>query len=132
MVQNLIVERFKLAFRWEEREFKVYRLLVGKGGPKLRRSAVTGEENDQEDPMAALVVAAKAGVGANGCPTLDASSHAAFGRGTCMTYVGWSMAELAQKTLSLAIGAETGGGWAHVIDETGLRGRFEFRPRCAR
>jgi uncharacterized protein (TIGR03435 family) len=36
------------------------------------------------------------------------------------------MADLAQKTLSLAIGSETGGGWAHVLDETGLRGRFDF------
>jgi uncharacterized protein (TIGR03435 family) len=76
--------------------------------------------------MTAMAVAAKAGAGANGCPVLDASIHAAVGRGACMTYVGWSMAELARQTLSLAIGSETGGGWAHVIDETGLRGRFDF------
>ena len=44
-----------------------------------------------------------------------------------MTYVGWSMPEFANLTLGMAISHETGGRtWAHVIDDTGLSGRFDF------
>jgi uncharacterized protein (TIGR03435 family) len=41
MLQRLIVERFKLAVQWEERDLKVYRLRVATGGAKLKASAVT-------------------------------------------------------------------------------------------
>ena len=41
------------------------------------------------------------------------------------------MPELAQLTLGMAIKNETGGrNWAHVIDETGLSGRFDFSLAC--
>jgi uncharacterized protein (TIGR03435 family) len=127
MLRNLLVSRFKLAVQWEERDFKVYRLVIGQGGAKLKPSAVSEAGDDQDNPLSVQVMAAKAGVDSRGCPVLPPSRRAAIGRNACMTYVGWSIPELAQMTLAMAIGNETGKrSWAHVIDETGLIGRFDF------
>src|ERR1035438_637147 len=38
MLQNLLVERFKLALHHETKELPMYALVVGKGGPKLKES----------------------------------------------------------------------------------------------
>jgi uncharacterized protein (TIGR03435 family) len=43
MMQNLLVERFKLSMHRDNREQSVYALVVGKGGPKLK-DAAPGEE----------------------------------------------------------------------------------------
>ncbi len=39
MLQKLLAERFKLAFHRDKKELSVYALTVGKGGPKLTKSA---------------------------------------------------------------------------------------------
>ena len=38
MLQNLLIERFKLALHRETKELPMYALVVGKGGPKLKES----------------------------------------------------------------------------------------------
>jgi uncharacterized protein (TIGR03435 family) len=42
MYQNLLVERFKLASHRETKPVPAYELSVGKGGPKMKKSAATG------------------------------------------------------------------------------------------
>src|ERR1039458_10122897 len=39
MLQTLLVERFQLKLRWEQRETALYALMVGKNGPKLNKVA---------------------------------------------------------------------------------------------
>jgi uncharacterized protein (TIGR03435 family) len=39
MKQNLLIERFKLAYHREKKEMLVYELVVAKGGPKMKESA---------------------------------------------------------------------------------------------
>jgi uncharacterized protein (TIGR03435 family) len=39
MLQNLLVERFKLSLHHEKKEVQMYDLVVAKGGPKLKESA---------------------------------------------------------------------------------------------
>jgi len=39
MLQNLLVERFKLRFHWQTAERPGFRLVVGKNGPKLKQAA---------------------------------------------------------------------------------------------
>lgn len=39
MLQNLLVERFRISMHWETRDEPVYALVAGKGGPKLKKSA---------------------------------------------------------------------------------------------
>jgi uncharacterized protein (TIGR03435 family) len=46
MLQNLLKERFQLAFHFETKVIPVYELVVGKNGPKLKESL------DQSDPAA--------------------------------------------------------------------------------
>ena len=48
MLQNLIVERFQLAYRRETKEMDAFDLVVGKGGFKLRESV----EEPQGEPRA--------------------------------------------------------------------------------
>jgi uncharacterized protein (TIGR03435 family) len=38
MMQNLLIERFKLAFHREKKEMQAYELVVAKGGPKMKES----------------------------------------------------------------------------------------------
>ncbi len=42
MLRNLLTERFRLASHHQSKEMPAYRLLIGKNGPKLRRSQATG------------------------------------------------------------------------------------------
>jgi len=130
MLQNLLVERFKLAVDWEEREFRVYRLVVAPGGPKLTPSAVT-EAGDDWDLPSAMAIGQQAKLDAHGCPILPPNRRFSSGRNNCTRYVGESMQEFAAK-LGMMIANETGanfgprGSWAHVVDATGLGGRFDF------
>jgi uncharacterized protein (TIGR03435 family) len=43
MLQNLLIERFKIKLHRESREFPVYALVVAKGGPKLKEAAAETE-----------------------------------------------------------------------------------------
>ena len=47
MLQTLLTERFQLTLRRETKEMSVYAVVVGKGGPKLKKAAV--EEKDCPD-----------------------------------------------------------------------------------
>jgi uncharacterized protein (TIGR03435 family) len=126
MLQRLLVERFKLVVLWEEKDLKVYTLTVASGGAKLKASAVTSGGPDDDDPAVALA-GNSTEVDSRGCPLLAPTRRAARGRDGCTTYVGYSMRELAQLALAMAIKYETGTrNWAHVMDETGLSGRFDF------
>jgi uncharacterized protein (TIGR03435 family) len=49
MVQGLLAERLNLALHWEEREFPIYELLVGKNGPKLQRAKPDAKAGSRSD-----------------------------------------------------------------------------------
>ena len=40
MIQNLLLSRFKLAYDWTEKDFKVYKLTAAPGGATLKPSGV--------------------------------------------------------------------------------------------
>lgn len=127
MLQNLLVQRFRIEFDWQEKDFKVYRLTVAPGGHKLKRSAVDHDEDLWDNPLYSTVAAQQAGTDAQGCLVLPPGHRASAGKNTCTSYVGWSMLEFAID-LGRMVAAETGAraSWAHVIDETGLTGWFDF------
>lgn len=54
MLQNLLVERFKLTIQWDEKEFRVYRLVIAEGGSKLKFSAVSEAGEDDYNYAAAV------------------------------------------------------------------------------
>ena len=45
MVQNLLAKRFEFASHWEDRAMRVYELVVGKSGPKLRNASPSSGQN---------------------------------------------------------------------------------------
>jgi uncharacterized protein (TIGR03435 family) len=61
MLQNLLVERFKLTFHNEKKEMQVYELMVAKNGPKLKESV-------EEPPSAEAAKAGGPDAGALGAP----------------------------------------------------------------
>ena len=50
MLQNLLVERFKLKFHREKKDLPVYALVTGKNGPKLEKSEDNGLEGPPDAP----------------------------------------------------------------------------------
>lgn len=96
MLQNLIVERFKLKFHWETTERPGFRLVVGKNGPKLQPS--TSDES-------VAMFGAKRRCCAQGVP-ID------------MTVRGYSMRVLANVLSNIGPGP--------VVNQTGLKGEFDF------
>jgi uncharacterized protein (TIGR03435 family) len=111
MLQNLLIERFRLAVHHESREMPVYELVVAKGGPKLK------ESGDAPAEVAPLTPAP---------PKLDKDGYPILnGRGTSMMngkarmfYPGWTTAQIAG-LLSNHVGHP-------VTDATGLKWKYEF------
>jgi uncharacterized protein (TIGR03435 family) len=121
MMQNLLVDRFKLSFHTVTKEFPLYELVVGKNGHKLKPSV---EDSSAANPSH------DAGPGRGGPPPLGKDGFPVIppgGRGMMMMSMGGplkmagnlqSMTDLADM-LANQIGTP-------VVDKTGLTGTFSF------
>jgi uncharacterized protein (TIGR03435 family) len=126
MFQNLLLKRFK-------RDFRTYHLVVAQGGPKLKLSAVGDPGDDEDDPASVLGSHKQPTADSHGCPVLPPTRPgfaASEGGSNCATFVGYSISELVAK-LEEYVAAEAGTTFgqsprAHIIDDTGLSGRFDF------
>jgi len=89
MWQNLLAERFHLAYHFEEKDSVVYNLVVAQGGPKLK------EASPQADDVKRL----QARADANGCPILHPRpgglEMARFGRVVCYVFSAVTVQDLA-------------------------------------
>jgi uncharacterized protein (TIGR03435 family) len=101
MLQALLRDRFKLVVRRETREVPVWALTVRKGGPKLRPSDPA--ESDDGAPR----TPARAG------GSEQSGGHIVF-QNESMPDLAWALSR------TMAVGARV------VVDETGLRGRYDF------
>ncbi len=114
MEQNLLAERFKMAFHREPKEMPVYELIVGKGGPKFKEAAKdaavksNGEilPKDKEDLPAGYERTV------HGYRMLMKSGQVKIHAD------GETMQELASSLWSVA--------GRPVVDRTGLTGEYEF------
>ena len=128
MLQNLLAERFKLAYHFEKKEMQVYDLVVGKNGVKMKPSP-------PEEPPPASGAGGPAtpppsdgprqspSMGPDGFPIMavrrNSSSISMMGNGG--TRVTTSDATLAQIAMFLS---NTLG--RPVIDSTGLAGKYDY------
>jgi uncharacterized protein (TIGR03435 family) len=121
MLQNLLVERFKLTLHHQEKEMPIYELVVGKSGPKLKEAGA--KDARPEAAPAPPVGAAGYGKDRDGYPVFQpgetgtkvADSHAR------MHYAPMTMEQLAVE-LSGHVGRT-------VKDATGLEGRYDISLR---
>ncbi len=127
MLQNLLLSRFRLAYDWTEKDFRVYKLAVAPGGSKLKTSGVP-ETAAGDDPDLDLVTGyAAAELDSRGCPILPPTRRASKSQKTCTTWVGWTVPEFSH-FLGMMVTRETAesGANAYSVDHTGLTGRFDF------
>jgi len=102
MLQNLLAERFKLAFHYQKKEMAAYDLVAGKGGSKLTQPPPVTEPA----PSAA------------GSPVQKATKIARGGG-----LINWDTHDWSMDTLVMRIGQQIG---RPVFDATGLTGKYDF------
>jgi uncharacterized protein (TIGR03435 family) len=107
MLQALLADRFKLVVRRETREVPVYALTIAKGGPKLHPSDVS--ESEGAGP--------RTPAGAGGVE--PRSGHLIF-KNESMPDFAWAL------TRTAGIGDRV------VVDDTGLKGRYDFELKYER
>jgi uncharacterized protein (TIGR03435 family) len=111
MLQNLLAERFHLVLHHETRIFPAYELVVDKGGPKLKESAV--QPDDGAPPTGLRTTVVHAGVrdiSLKGGTTTDLASRLE------MTLLDGQMIQTQNMSLPRP----------RVVDKTGLTGRYTF------
>jgi uncharacterized protein (TIGR03435 family) len=101
MLQTLLSDRFKLVLRKETKEIPVYALIVARSGVKLHPSSPSGDRADSS----------RTGSGPGGIE--PKSGHLIF-RGESMSEFAWALSRI------------TDIGDRVVIDDTGLRGNYDF------
>ncbi|HEY6340342.1 MAG TPA: TIGR03435 family protein [Bryobacteraceae bacterium] len=116
MLQNLLLDRFKIKLHHETKEFPLYELSVAKNGPKLKASVADPNVNQNDPPPGALPQ------GKDGFPQLPPGRKGLFMMfrpdGFHLAAMVQSMSEIAQ-ALSDQVGSV-------VVDKTGLTGTYEF------
>jgi uncharacterized protein (TIGR03435 family) len=124
MLQNLLIERFKLAYHFEKKDSDVYDLALVKSGPKLKQSQPeSASATAAAQPIARPAPGPKA-VLPDGCPVPSRRTGVSqVGRNgvQCVTGLNASSAELATFLSGLVS--------APVADTTGLKGVYDFRFR---
>ena len=116
MIQNLLIERFKLAVHHDTKEMPIYELSVAKNGPKLRDSA-----GPVEMPQGGPRPFAPPKPGAEGPPALPEGRFPMMvmsPRGARWRLVDESMPDFAQQ-LQPQVGRP-------VTDATGLKGKYDI------
>lgn len=130
MLQNLLVERFRLVLRHEARILQVYELVIAKNGPKLKESVDT----PSPDPSSAGPPP-KVERDANGMVKRDADGFPKLPPGRPLFIRSFGPGRVnhwaaQQQTIpmfaqQLSLGNLAAG--RQVIDKTGLTGKYDFR-----
>jgi uncharacterized protein (TIGR03435 family) len=118
MLQNLLKERFKLSLHREAVESSGYALVVGRGGSKLKETAGPPRESERNNTEKGSV---SLQTQKDGFPELFPRSNmgGTFNGGTArIRFRDYPLSDLVQQ-LSFALAV-------HVIDQTGLTGKYDF------
>lgn len=119
MLQNLLRERFGLAFHMTKHEIDAYTLVVAKGGLKLKPAAPpNGPLPDDVDAHYARAV------DQNGFPKL-APGYSAWARTGATTTTG-AIRITVKKSSPAVLVAAIGRGVVEISDKTGLTGPYDF------
>jgi uncharacterized protein (TIGR03435 family) len=130
MLQNLLLERFRLAFHMQTKSVQGYELTVGPGGSKLKESVA-------DAPEAAPQPGVAFGVDKDGFPILPPGVHQGVRQSNGHVYTRFadtSVAEFVKVLASIPSAAsmvklsdhESRGAPTTVLDKTGLTGSYDF------
>jgi uncharacterized protein (TIGR03435 family) len=123
MLQDLLIERFRIQLHHETRTFPGYELTVRQGGSKLKPPADPDAPESDEGPAG--------GTDKEGFPLLPTGHGKGVvmaGTGVYAKFQNCTLGELIpylRSFLKLAAGAETN----HVVDKTGLDGKYDYTLR---
>jgi uncharacterized protein (TIGR03435 family) len=148
MLQNLLIDRFKITMHYVKKDFEVYEMTVAKGGLKMKPStavpnpvpAVAPAQADSRAVQAqaeTMLAQLRANVGkanvvdADGFPALQEGNTPAL-RG--VTVNGRQMINARGQSMSGIVRTmQSGlGSGARVVDKTGLTGLYDFKLQYAR
>ncbi len=119
LLQSLLAERFNLKFHRDTRELPIYFLVVGKNGPKLRKSEIQADQLNNDPPSKSPQS------GDPSSPTQSADSRPR-GKGAMIRMTrGQVSAEMAPVSQLASLLAQQLG--RPVVDKTGLEGLFDFK-----
>jgi bla regulator protein blaR1 len=119
MMLPVLEDRFGLKFHHEMKELEVYTLVVAKGGPKMKESAIKSGADLPPPPLPpAGAVGPPGGGGAKGAPGGPRTLMRMSTQGMTMDARASTMDSLA-RLISQQLGAT-------VVDKTGLTGRYDF------
>jgi uncharacterized protein (TIGR03435 family) len=123
MLQNLLIDRFKLAYHFEKKGSDAYDLLIAKNGPKLKETEPQPGPATAEAGPGSGPAASPPKVGANGCPIPSrqrgtVSMLMGIGSSMCAGGTAAPISELA-RFLSSVVG--------HPVDDaTGLKNLYDI------
>lgn len=123
MLRNLLAERFQLTLHHATKEFSGYALVVAKGGSKLKQSAGPLTEAEKTEPSASGGLSME--LEKDGFPRLFPGRNMGGhyderdeGDEVRIRFRDYSLSDLAQQ-LSFPL-------LTHVVDKTGMMGKFDF------
>jgi uncharacterized protein (TIGR03435 family) len=126
MLQNLLAERFKLALHRETKELPMYALVVSGKGSRLKPSTAT--ETSSPPPLPPPPGKGGLKIGADGCPEMPPVPSGRAGNFMIMTPSGACMISNGQTLEGLATQLSNQFD-RPVIDQTGLKGKYDFKLR---
>jgi uncharacterized protein (TIGR03435 family) len=127
MFQNLLTERFHLAFHWGTKQFPAYELVLASGGPKMNPESLA----DASAAPTAPPVVGSMKLDPNGFPVLPPGvlTNTRYADGLVRSTNRMTMAQFA-KMLGYMLVQSNGGDPTdpvpRVVDNTNLAGRYEF------
>jgi len=123
MLQNLLIERFKMTVHKESKELPMYSLIVNKGGPKLKETALKATPADGDGPPRPPLGPPK--IGPDGFPVMPAEMSQRPGMPMMMMPGRARLMATSQSMQDLAnrLTAQLN---RPVIDNTGLTAKYDF------
>jgi uncharacterized protein (TIGR03435 family) len=121
MLQNFLIQQFRMKLHHELKAFPAYELVVAPDGAKLKASA------DPNDPDAPDILFSQPKIGSDGFAVLP-PGHGALGivnGGFHGTFQQYTMSEFADYLINKV--TRDGDPTHYVVDKTGLTGRYDFK-----
>ena len=135
MLQKLLVDRFQMTVHREAKELPVYALVVGKNGHKLKEPAPGGKESPIEAALAGRGAPPPPPPGGGGeLGMIMMRSGGPNTKSGLMTMIRNGLTEIVgtKATVSILAGALSSQVNRPVVDETGLKGEYDFTLDFAR